>query len=54
MSYTLSFTTLRENNSWERVLERKNIKEGLEWGSKIWTNFKWLTLIISGQIVRKQ
>ena len=54
MSYTLSFTTLRKNNSWKGVLEGDNIKEGLEWGGKIWTAFKWLTLISSGQIVRKQ
>jgi hypothetical protein len=54
MSYILGFTILRENNSWERVLEGDNIKEDLEWGSKIWTDFKWLTLISSGQIVRKQ
>jgi hypothetical protein len=38
MSYNLSFTTLRENNSWKRVLEWDNIKEVLEWGSKIWTD----------------
>jgi hypothetical protein len=30
MSYTLGFTTLRENNSWERMLEWDNIKEDLE------------------------
>jgi hypothetical protein len=52
MPYILSFTTLRENNSWERVLEGENIKEDFEWGSKIWTDFKWL--ISSGHVVRKQ
>jgi len=36
------------------VLERDNIKENLEWDSKIWTGFKWLTLISNGQFVRKQ
>jgi hypothetical protein len=54
MSYTLSFTTLRKNNNWKRVLDGDNIKEDLEWDGKMWTDFKWLTLISSGQIVRKQ
>lgn len=54
MSYNLSFVTLRENNNWEIVLEGDNIKEDLEWGSKIWTDFKWLALMSNGQFVRKQ
>lgn len=54
MFYTLRFTTLGEENSWERVLEGDNIKDDLEWSSNILNDFKWLTLVSSGKIVRKQ